>query len=448
VKSLRLPFALVVLVVLPALLSPSLLNAAIQMLIAVLFASAFNLLSGQGGMLSFGHSAYFGIGAFATVHAMGVAGSAHLLPTPLLPLAGGCGGFLLGVVAGWFSTQRSGVYFSMITLALAELLQALAPHLSGFFGGEAGVSSMRMPAWGLSFESVTQVYYLTLAWVVLSLVLLYFLTRTPVGRLTLALRENSQRLRFLGYEVHRLRVLVFALSAMFSGIAGGLLAVNNETANYVLFDMHLSAEVVLNTYIGGVSVFLGPALGAAVMTFFGYAVSDLTRSWLLYQGVLFVLVMMFMPSGMTGLLRWWSERRAKHSIGELLPAVCATLIAAVFVAAGTVFTVELAQRIFAEEYRALSAVAGADPWPRLMLFGRSWSPASLFTWAIPAVLFGAGALAGKASSFWWRRLDHEKDADLSFDVEASPPGKQWSKTTANGVTVKVSPQTLNKVEEK
>jgi hypothetical protein len=72
----------------------------------------------------------------------------------------------------------------------------------------------------------------------------------------------------------------------------------------------------------------------------------------------------------------------------------------------------------------------------------------LFTWAIPAVLFGAGALAGKASSFWWRRLDHEKDADLSFDVEASPPGKQWSKTTANGVTVKVSPQTLNKVEEK
>ena len=370
-------------------------------------------------MLSFGHSAYFGIGAFATVHAMGVAGAAHLLPTPLLPLAGGCGGFLLGVVAGWFSTQRSGVYFSMITLALAELLLALAPHLSGFFGGEAGVSSMRMPAWGLSFESVTQVYYLTLAWVVASLALLYFYTRTPVGRLTLALRENSQRLLFLGYEVHRLRVLVFAISAMFSGIAGGLLAVSNETANYALFDMHLSAEVVLNTYIGGVNVFLGPALGAAVMTFFGYAVSDLTRSWLLYQGVLFVLVMMFMPSGMTGLLQWWSEQRDRHSVAKLLPAVACTLIAAVFVAAGTVFTVELAQRIFAEEYRALSAVAGADPWPRLMVFGRSWSPISLFTWAVPAVLFGGAAIAGKASRCWWRRLNHEEDADLSVDTEAA-----------------------------
>jgi len=142
VKLLRLPIALIaVLMVLPAVLSPSLLNAAIQMLIAVLFASAFNVLSGQGGMLSFGHAAYFGIGAFATMHAMGVAGAANLLPTPLLPLAGGCAGFLLGVGAGWFSTQRSGVYFSMITLALAELLLALAPHLSGLFGGEAGVSS-------------------------------------------------------------------------------------------------------------------------------------------------------------------------------------------------------------------------------------------------------------------------------------------------------------------
>ena len=112
----------------------------------------------------------------------------------------------------------------------------------------------------------------SLAWTLLSLALLYFFTRTPVGRLTLALRENSQRLRFLGYEVHHLRVLVFAISAMFSGIAGGLLAVSNETANYVLFDLQYSAAVVLNTYIGGVHVFLGPALGAAVMTFFGYAV--------------------------------------------------------------------------------------------------------------------------------------------------------------------------------
>jgi branched-chain amino acid transport system permease protein len=331
----------------------------------------------------------------------------------------------------------------MITLALAELLLALAPHLSGFFGGEAGVSSMRTPAWGLSFESVRQVYYLTLSWVVLSLAMLYFYTRTPVGRLTLAVRENSQRLRFLGYEVHRLRVLVFAISAMFSGIAGGLLAVSNETANYVLFDMHFSAEVVLNAYIGGVNVFLGPALGAAVMTFFGYAVSDLTRSWLLYQGVLFVLVMMFMPSGMTGLLQWWSERRSRYSMVELLPPVSLTCLAAMLIAAGTVFTVEIAQRIFSEDYRALAA---AGSWPQVMAFSRGWWPASWFTWALPAALFGIGALAGKASRYYWRRLEEKKESSLS--KQASHPLQLSTQSEESEAAVTVSRQRLDEMDKK
>jgi branched-chain amino acid transport system permease protein len=160
---------------------------------------------------------------------------------------------------------------------------------------------MRMPAWGLDFGSSTQVYYLVLAWVLVSLLLLYFHTQTPAGRLTLGLRENSHRLRFLGYDVHRLGVSAFAISGLFSGVAGALQAMSNEAANYVVFEAGVSASVVLNSYIGGVGVFLGPALGAALMTFFGYVVSDATQAWLLYQGVLFVLVMMFMPEGLVGL---------------------------------------------------------------------------------------------------------------------------------------------------
>src|SRR5688572_6859272 len=289
------------LVALPFLISQGLLNAAIQMLIAALFACAYNVLCGQAGMLSFGHAAYFGVGAFATIHAMNAFAGTGLLPTPLLPLAGALAGLGIGALAGWFATQRSGTYFAMITLAIAELLHSLAPHLKGLFGGEAGVSGMRMPSMGITFGSTTQVYYLVLAWVLVCLALLYFFTLTPLGRLALGLRENSHRLAFLGYDVHKLGVLVFAISAMFSGIAGGLQVVNNEAANYVVFDAALSAAVVLNTYIGGTKVFFGPALGAALMTFFGYAVSDLTRSWLLYQGILFVLVMLFMPSGIAGL---------------------------------------------------------------------------------------------------------------------------------------------------
>ncbi|WP_066123657.1 branched-chain amino acid ABC transporter permease [Bordetella ansorpii] len=377
---------------LPFLLSAGLLNAAIQMLIAALFASAYNLLCGQAGMLSFGHAAYFGVGAFATVHAMNAIGGAGLLPTPLMPLAGAVAGLAFGGIAGWFATQRSGTYFAMITLAIAELVHSLAPHLKGIFGGEAGMSTMRMPSLGLDFGSITQVYYLTLAWVLLSMALLYLYTRTPLGRLTLGLRENSHRLRFLGYHVHGIATLVFALSAMFSGIAGSLQAISNESANYVVFDPALSAAAVLNTYIGGVQVFLGPALGAALMTFFGYAASDLTRSWLLYQGIVFVLVMMFMPAGLSGLPGLASRLCERHGAARMLPVFLMAAGAAAALAAGTVFVVEMLQRLFSQEYRSMLRLDPAAPWPPVELLGHAWQAGAVATWAVPALLLAAGAL--------------------------------------------------------
>jgi branched-chain amino acid transport system permease protein len=382
------------LVALPFLLSQGLLNAAIQMLIAALFASAYNLLCGQGGMLSFGHAAYFGAGAFGTVHAMNAIGGAGLLPTPLLPLAGAGCGLVIGGIAGWFATKRSGTYFAMITLAIAELVHSLAPHLKGLFGGEAGVSTMRMPAWGLDFGSTTQVYYLTLGWVLLSVALLYLYTLTPMGRLTYGLRENSHRLRFLGYNVHGLGMRVFAISAMFSGIAGGLQVLSNESANYVVFDPGLSAAVVLNTYIGGAKVFLGPAFGAALMTFFGYAVSDLTQSWLLYQGILFVLVMMFMPSGLTGLVVTTGRMRQRFGLPRLLPLVLLSIGAAVLLSTGGAFAVELLQRLFSQDYRAMAKLTPGSAWPPITLLSRAWSPASVATWAVPVGLIALGAVLG------------------------------------------------------
>ena len=393
-KSRAAPVAIglgvVLLVALPLLLSQGLLNAAIQMLIAALFACAYNVLCGQAGMLSFGHAAYFGVGAFATVHAMNALGGTGLLPTPLLPLAGAVGGLCFGVLAGWFATKRSGTYFAMITLAIAELLHSLAPRIKLLFGGEAGVSAMRMPAWGLDFGSTTQVYYLVLAWVLVCLALLFFFTLTPLGRLALGLRENSHRLGFLGYDVHKLGVLVFAISAMFSGVAGGLQVVSNEAANYVVFDASLSAAVVLNTYIGGTKVFLGPALGAALMTFFGYAVSDLTRSWLLYQGILFVLVMLFMPDGLAGLVGKAAALRRRHGAASLLHAVLLAGAATLLVAAGGTFAVELLQRLFSPDTRAIGTASGGGAWPPVALFGRLWFPAAPITWLLPAVLLAAG----------------------------------------------------------
>jgi branched-chain amino acid transport system permease protein len=390
------------LITLPALLPAGLLNASIQMLIAALFACAYGLLAGRAGMLSFGHAAHFGVGAFATVHAMNAFGGAGLLPTPLLPLVGAGVGLAVGIAAGWFATQRSGTAFAMITLAIAELLHSLAPQLKGWFGGESGISAMRMPAWGLTFGSTTHVYYLTLAWVLVSLALLYFHTVTPMGRLTLALRENTHRLRFLGYEVHGLGVSAFAISSMFSGIAGSLQALNNEAANYAVFDAGVSAAVVLNSYIGGVGSFLGPALGAAVMTFFGYAVSDATRSWLLYQGLLFVLVMMFVPLGLTGLVSATGALLRRHGAARALPLAVLAVAAAVLLSAGTVFTVEMLQRLFSHDYRSLAAMAQALP--PVTLFGRKWAPASASTWLVPAGLLAAGAACALLARRRWMQM--------------------------------------------
>jgi branched-chain amino acid transport system permease protein len=388
------------LVALPGLLPSGLLNAAIHMLIAALFATAYNVLAGQGGMLAFGHAAYFGIGAFAVVHAMNALGGQGLLPAPLVPAAGGVAGCILGLVAGWFSTQRTGVYFSMITLALAELIHALSPQLKSAFGGEEGVSSMRMPAWGMTFGSEAEVYYLTLAWTLISIAFLFHFTRTPLGRITLGMRENSNRLRFLGYEVHRLRLLVFVISATFSGIAGGLQAVTNESANYVLFDVGVSAGVVLNAYIGGVNVFFGPPLGAAVMTFFGSALSDLTRSWMLYQGVLFVIVMMFLPSGISGvsplLRQLW--RRKPSAIRFWLFLIGWSLAMAVTMS-GLVLAVELLQRVFSRDYQSLLQTGSA--WPSTRLFGHDWLPGAVTTWLLPAGLICLGVIAVRDINQRW-----------------------------------------------
>ncbi|AEC21336.1 putative permease component of branched-chain amino acid transport system [Pusillimonas sp. T7-7] len=378
------------LLALPLYLPTSLVNAAIQMLIAALFASAFNVLAGQGGMLSFGHSAYFAIGTFATIHGMNALDETGLLPTPFMPLLGALAGCGLGIVAGWFSTQRSGVYFSMITLALAELLHTLAPHLKDIFGGEGGVSAMRMPAWGFNFGTSIEVYYLTLAWVALGIALLYCFTRTPLGRLCLGLRENSHRLKFMGYNVHKLRTMVFTISATFSGLAGALLAMNNEAANYVLFDMTLSTQVVLNSYIGGIGAFFGPALGAAVMTFFGYAVSDMTRTWLLYQGVIFVLVMMFMPAGLFSIGKWWSGNRRRFSAARLTGVLSGWVIGCIVAAAGFVFLCEFLALILALDYQ--SQLAEGAAWPAVALFDRQWLPGAFTTWLLPLALMVAGVV--------------------------------------------------------
>lgn len=414
-RYVTLGLVLAALIAVPPALGLGFQNAMSKMLIASLFAVAFNLLAGQAGLLSFGHAAFFGIGAMATLHLMlAVEGRVLSLPTPLLPLAGGLAGLIVGAVAGYFAAMRSGVYFALVTLAIAELLHALAPHWDGVFGGEAGLSSMRMPWGGLAFGSPLEVYYLTLAWVGLSIWLLWAYTRTPFGRLTLALRDNEQRVRFLGYNAHATKVTVFAISAAFSGIAGGLLAVSNETASYALFSTHVSAQVVLHTFIGGATVFFGPIIGASVFTLFAFIVSDVTRSWLLYQGLIFVLVMLYAPLGIGGLVQVHVQHWARLRWRALAPVYGLSLVSALLIALASVVVVEALGVLFSNEY-LVARRASAMGYPPFRLFGAAWQPFDPVTWLVPVALAAAGiALVPRARRGLraaWDRIQEEARLD-------------------------------------
>nr|WP_148233864.1 branched-chain amino acid ABC transporter permease [Aurantimonas manganoxydans] len=380
---------LALLIVVPPFLDISWQNALVNVLIASLFALAFNLLIGQAGLLSFGHAAYFGVGAFAALHLMIAVEDGLPLPTPLLPFAGAAAGLLVGLIAGYFSTMRSGVYFALVTLAIAELFHSLAPRLQDLFGGESGISSMRMPWQGLTFGSLLEVYYLTLGWVVICGLGLWAFTRTPFGRLTLALRDNEQRVRFLGYNAHASKVVIFAVSAMVAGVAGSLQAISNETANYSLFATDVSAQVVLQTFVGGSTVFFGPVIGATAFTLFSFLVSDLTRSWVFYQGLIFVLVMLYMPTGIGGVAYDHIRNRKRLDWSLLAGPYLVALAGGLLITAGIVFLTETVAVLFGEDY-ARSREAAEGALPAFELFGISWNPAGILTWLIPLALLVVG----------------------------------------------------------
>ena len=395
-KRLAIAAAVVGLLLVPALFGDRFVFVFIQMLTASLFALAFNLLWRHTRLLSFGHAAYFGAGMFAAIHLMRLAEmNVLVMPLPLIPLGGALAACLLGVVAGYFATVRTGTYFAMITLAVAELIYALGSQWEALFGGEAGLSSMRLPWAGWNFATTGEVYYIVLGWVVPAAASLYFVGLTPLGRLAFAIGDDETRVRFLGYNAHLAKTLVFALSAFHAGLAGGLLALVNENVNYGAFSGTVSASVVLHTFIGGSGVFLGPVIGAAGLTLLGALLSDVTRLWLLYVGAAFVLMMLYSPEGLAALfaanLRLWRELPWSSLVRLYLLGGLAVFA---FVCS-TVFVVELAARAMAEGASSAS----------IALFGTTWSLSSPVTWAIPVALALAGHVALKAAIRQRRRLE-------------------------------------------
>jgi branched-chain amino acid transport system permease protein len=372
--------------------------------ISIIFSLSYNILLGQTGMLSFGHAVYYGLGGFLVIHAINIVSANKLpFPLPVIPLVGGFTGLFFAAIIGWVSTKRSGTAFAMISLGVAELVASSALILRTFFGGEAGITANRtklMRVFDWNFGPQIQIYYLVAAWTLIAVVAMYALTRTPLGRMCNAVRDNPERVRFVGYDPHVVRYLAFCFAGFFAGIAGALAAINFEIANSAYLGAVQSGTVLFSTYIGGVGYFIGPIVGAIFVTVLSLNLSDLTSVWQLYFGLFFISVVTFAPGGITGLLMMHRPLIRGGTLGKVLPYYAIALIPALALMAGLVLAIETIVH---------HTVSPGDD-PNVKAFGMSFNAASPVTWLVALFLIAAGFVAARKT---WSRLARTWDDALA-----------------------------------
>ena len=376
----------------------------------VIVCLSYNLLLGQGGMLSFGHAVYAGLGSFFAIHAMNLAAQGTLpIPLPLVPLVGGLAGLFFAALLGYAATRKAGTTFAMITLGMGELVFASAQMFPGFFGGEAGISTNRAygaPLWGITFGPQRQVYYLIAAYCFACTAALFALSRTPLGRLLNAVRDNSERVEFIGYDARRVRYHAFMLAGFFAGIGGALAAINSEIVTVEALGSTRSASLLLFTFLGGAGFFAGPILGAVLMVLALFWLSELTRAWLLYVGLLFLVMVMYAPGGLASLVMMNLRVAAFGQFRSLVPAYLLLALAALAPLAGAGAMIEMAYQL------QLSAALGSE----LAFMGLTLDASQPGAWlgAGVVLLVGLGLfeLARRSFCRQWRRVQDAIDSDI------------------------------------
>ena len=291
---IALVIMLAVIALAPALVYPVFL---MKVMCFALFACAFNLLIGYVGLLSFGHAAYFGMGAYVSAYAAKQWG----LSAELCILAGGLTGAGFGIVFGAIAIRRQGIYFSMITLALAQFTYFLCTQLP-FTGGEDGIQQVpRAALFGfISMQRDMSIYWLTAAVFIISFLLIFRIIHSPFGQVLKAIRENEPRAISLGYRVDDYKLIAFVLSTFIAGAAGGMKSLVFGIATLTDVTWQASGEIVLTTLLGGLGTIFGPVIGAVIVNTLEFYLSPF-GSWVtVTQGVIFVLCVMAFRRGVIG----------------------------------------------------------------------------------------------------------------------------------------------------
>ena len=299
-------FALLLLVA-PLVWTTSLAHTMLsQMGIAIIVCLSYNMLLGQGGMLSFGHAVYSGLGSFLAIHTLNMVAKGSLpIPVSLIPIVGGLAGLLFAVAFGWVTTKKAATPFAMITLGIGELVYAMSLMFPEFFGGEGGISGNRVTGpkpFGISFGPQIQLYYLIAVYTFVCTALMFAFTRTPLGRMLTAVRDNPEGVEFGGYDTQKVRYIAFMISAFFAGISGGLAALNFEIVTSEVVSGYRSGAYLLFTFLGGATFFFGPIIGGILMVLAFVLLSEVTKAWLLYLGLVFLFMVMYAPGGIASLV--------------------------------------------------------------------------------------------------------------------------------------------------
>ena len=381
-----------------------------QIGIAIIACLSYNILLGQGGMRSFGHAVYTGLGAVLAIHAL-IAASAGTLASPvsLIPLVGGLAGLVVAALLGYVTTRKSGTTFAMITLGVGELVWSMSLMLPEFFGGEGGISGNRVvgkPLWGVSFGPQIQLYYLIALYCFVCTAAMFALTRTPLGRMLNAVRDNPERVEFVGYDTRQVRWRAFMIAGFFAGIAGGLAALNFEIVTAEVVGAQRSGAYLLFVFLGGATFFFGPIIGAVLMVIGIVLLSEWTKAWLFYLGLIFLFMVMYAPGGVASLIMMNLRVAAFGKLRRLWTAYLALGGTGATLLLGVAAMIEMVYHV------QLNAALG----PQMSFLGATLDTARADTWfgAVFVLLTGAGLfeLARRVFVHEWGETQAEIEKEI------------------------------------
>ena len=402
----------IALIVAPMLFRSSLaLTMLSQIGYLIIICLSYNILLGQGGMLSFGHAVYTGLGSFIAIHAMNMATKGSInVPLVLIPLVGGVAGAFFAILLGFVTTKKSGTTFAMITLGIGELVASMALMFPEFFGGEGGITTDRVygtPFFGATFGPAMQVYYLIAAYCFVCTAAMFAFTGTPLGRILNAVRDNPERVEFIGYNTQRVRYFAFIIAGFFAGIGGGLATINFEIVTGAdSLNVVRSGGYLLFTFLGGATFFFGPIIGAVLLVLASVLLSELSKAWLLYLGLVFLFMVMYAPGGVASLIMM-NLRVAKYGkLRRLWGSYLGLGVAALVGLLGAACMIEMTYHL------QLNAALG----PELSFLGATLNAKAHSTWigAVVLMLIGFGIFEVFRRKFvrQWSQIQEEIEHEI------------------------------------